>query len=65
MGEPGGLLGDEGVQVALRALDPARYDDAVALAELPDLVRGYEDLKLRRIAELRERLSEAVARASR
>ncbi|MCA9512238.1 MAG: indolepyruvate ferredoxin oxidoreductase family protein [Myxococcota bacterium] len=50
---------------ALRALDPARYDDAVALAELPDLVRGYEDLKLRRIAELRERLPEAVARASR
>ncbi|MCA9509143.1 MAG: hypothetical protein KC560_00460, partial [Myxococcales bacterium] len=50
---------------ALRALDPARYDDAVALAELPDLVRGYENLKLRRIAELREGLADAISRVSR
>jgi indolepyruvate ferredoxin oxidoreductase len=31
--------------------------DAVAIAELPDQVRGYEDLKLRRIEEYRRQLA--------
>ncbi|MFD8970397.1 indolepyruvate ferredoxin oxidoreductase family protein [Streptomyces sp. NPDC059568] len=38
-------------------LDPASYDRAARLAELPDLVRGYESIKLRNVerytAELR------------
>ncbi len=36
--------------------------DAAALAWLPDQVRGYEELKLRRIGEYRDRLGEALAR---
>jgi indolepyruvate ferredoxin oxidoreductase len=35
-------------------------DAAVAIAELPDLVRGYEELKVRRIAEFRDRLATDV-----
>lgn len=31
--------------------DPASYDRAVRLAELPDLVRGYETVKLRNVEE--------------
>jgi hypothetical protein len=33
----------------------------VALAELPDEIRGYEDLKLERIARYRETLTAAEA----
>ena len=38
---------------ALAGLDPASYDSAVALACLPDGVRGYEDIKLRSVEEFR------------
>ena len=34
--------------------------EAVRIAELPDLVRGYEDLKLARIAEFRAQLAAVV-----
>jgi len=37
-------------------------DAAVALAELPDHVRGFEDLKVRRVGEYRARLSAAAER---
>ena len=33
---------------------------AVALAELPDLVRGYEEIKVRRVSDYRQRLREAL-----
>jgi indolepyruvate ferredoxin oxidoreductase len=33
----------------------------VELADLPDLVRGYEDVKLRSVADYRERLAEMRA----
>ena len=36
-------------------------DLAVEIATLPDLVRGYEELKVARVAEFRERLAEATA----
>jgi indolepyruvate ferredoxin oxidoreductase len=36
-------------------------DEAVAIAALPDLVRGYEDLKLRRIGEYRQELDRRLA----
>ena len=40
----------------LRALTADTLDAAVRVAELPDLVRGYEELKLERVAEFRRRL---------
>ena len=46
-------------------LDRASLDRAVAIAELPDLVRGYEDLKLRRVAQFRSRLAREVAELER
>jgi indolepyruvate ferredoxin oxidoreductase len=49
------------IDQVLRHLDRASLDRAVAIAELPDLVRGYEDLKLRRVAEFRSRLAREVA----
>ncbi|MDH3294047.1 MAG: indolepyruvate ferredoxin oxidoreductase family protein [Acidimicrobiia bacterium] len=48
----------------LRSLTPggndARLDAAVAIANLPDRIRGYEDLKLRRIADFRAQLSASL-----
>ena len=46
---------------ALAALSPEKLDDAVALADLPDLVRGYEDIKVDRVATYRQRLREALS----
>ena len=40
-----------------RRLDVDNLDDAVAIASLPDQVRGYEDLKLRRAATYRAELA--------
>ena len=48
--------------VAFNRLGADQMDTAIAIAELPDVVRGYEDLKLRRMAEFRERLAHLVAR---
>ncbi|MEU0572420.1 indolepyruvate ferredoxin oxidoreductase family protein [Nonomuraea sp. NPDC005983] len=47
---------------ALTRLTPATADDVTAIAALPDLVRGYEDIKLARVAEFRERAAAALAR---
>lgn len=46
-------------------LDPSTLDDAVKIAALPDQVRGYEDLKMRRIAEYRRQMSATLASLSR
>jgi indolepyruvate ferredoxin oxidoreductase len=53
---------------ALAALTPENHAVALELAELPDAIRGYEDIKLRnvelfreRAARLRERLTSAAA----
>ena len=43
------------------ALTAERLPAAVEIAELPDLIRGYEELKLRRIEEYRARLAAALA----
>jgi indolepyruvate ferredoxin oxidoreductase len=48
-----------------RSLGVDNIEGALAIALLPDQVRGYEDLKERRIVEYRERLSEAVERFTR
>jgi indolepyruvate ferredoxin oxidoreductase len=49
------------VQGALGQLDGGTVDQLVAIAELADLVRGYEDIKLRRVAQFREQLSTALS----
>jgi indolepyruvate ferredoxin oxidoreductase len=36
----------------------------VALAELPDMVRGYEDVKLANVAQFRAALAEATRELS-
>jgi indolepyruvate ferredoxin oxidoreductase len=46
---------------ALAALSAEKLDDAIALAELPDLVRGYEEIKVRRVETYRQRLREALS----
>jgi len=40
---------------------PDQLDAAIAVAGLPDMIRGYEDLKVRRIAEFRTAMSTALA----
>lgn len=37
-----------------------RSDEAVAIASLPDRVRGYEDLKVRRATQYRAELAERL-----
>jgi indolepyruvate ferredoxin oxidoreductase len=44
----------------LPRLSAERLEEAIALAELPDGVRGYEDIKQRRIERYREQLGEAL-----
>jgi indolepyruvate ferredoxin oxidoreductase len=46
------------IEDLLPALGPATYDTAVELAALPDLVRGYEEVKLGNVARYRARLAE-------
>ena len=43
------------------SLTADRFDRAVHIAGLPDVIRGYEDLKLRRIAEYRAAVETALA----
>ena len=42
------------IDQALAELGPDNYDSAVELAELPDVIRGYSDLKLANIERWRE-----------
>ncbi len=42
------------VDKALAALSPESYARAVTLAGLPDLIRGYEDVKLRNVQHFRD-----------
>ncbi|HEY5678393.1 MAG TPA: DUF6537 domain-containing protein, partial [Myxococcales bacterium] len=51
------------VERSLQALSPASYDLAVQIAELPDLVRGYESIKLGNVARFRERAAALEAEA--
>ena len=46
------------LSAALAALTPATHATAVELCELPDLVRGYEDIKLESVERFRERAQE-------
>ena len=42
-------------------LTDENFDEIVAIAELPDGVRGYEDFKLRRATACREQLASQIA----
>jgi indolepyruvate ferredoxin oxidoreductase len=46
---------------ALDHLDPGTADTVLAVARTPDLVRGYEDIKLRNVERFRTRLAELDA----
>ena len=50
------------VERALATLSPARHDVAVALADLPDMIRGYEDIKVDNVRQFRARAAELAAR---
>ena len=54
----------EALEAALEALErdagAARYEQAVAIARLAELVRGYEDVKMATVATFRAELSEHV-----
>ena len=49
------------VRQLLAGLSDERLDEAVAIAGLPDLVRGYEDLKMRRVGEYRAEMARRLA----
>ena len=48
------------VAQALEQLRPQTADAVRAVAELPDIVRGYEDIKLRSVERFRERAAELL-----
>jgi indolepyruvate ferredoxin oxidoreductase len=48
------------VEAALSRLSPDTHAAAVELAALPDMVRGYEEIKLRSVERFRERAAELV-----
>lgn len=51
------------IEEELAELSPATYDRTVELAELPDMIRGYEDIKLRNVARFREAVERIKERA--
>ncbi len=50
------------IQTACARLSEANHARVVALAELPDLIRGYEDVKLKNVARFREQAAVGMAR---
>src|SRR6266850_4925255 len=48
---------------SLETLSPSTSDAAAQIAELPDLVRGYESIKLRNVARFREQVAGLEAEA--
>ena len=52
---------ERAVKRLARASTAANLDEAVAIASLPDQVRGYEHIKLRRAAVYRAELAERLA----
>jgi indolepyruvate ferredoxin oxidoreductase len=48
------------IEQALGDLSPATYERAVRLAGLPDMIRGYEDVKLRNVERFRAGVRELV-----
>ena len=48
------------IETALRSLTPNNHADAVKLASLPDIIRGYEDIKLRNVEKFREQVKQLM-----
>ncbi|GAA4094399.1 indolepyruvate ferredoxin oxidoreductase family protein [Nonomuraea soli] len=57
------LIGEyrELVRQALEHLSPATADTVTEIVELPDMIRGYEDIKLARVDEFRSRAGAALS----
>jgi indolepyruvate ferredoxin oxidoreductase len=51
---------ERALEVIVGRLTPANHHEAVAIASLPDQVRGYEHIKLRRAAAYRAELAERL-----
>ncbi|MGH7415260.1 MAG: DUF6537 domain-containing protein, partial [Candidatus Rokuibacteriota bacterium] len=49
------------LETALVRLSPVTHGAAVALAELPDEIRGYEHIKLENVARFREKATQLIA----
>ncbi|WP_327087927.1 indolepyruvate ferredoxin oxidoreductase family protein [Nonomuraea sp. NBC_01738] len=56
------LVGEyrELVRKALSALTPGNADKIAEIVALPEMIRGYEDIKLARVADFRERAHKAL-----
>ena len=50
------------IETALARLEASTHDAAVAIAELPDQVRGYEEIKLDSVRRYREQARELLAK---
>jgi len=48
------------IEAELAVLTAGRIERAVAIAELPDMIRGYEEIKLRNVARYRTALAQLV-----
>ncbi|MDX1418244.1 MAG: DUF6537 domain-containing protein, partial [Candidatus Promineifilaceae bacterium] len=46
------------ITAELAELSPATYERALTLAKLPDMIRGYEEIKLNQVATFREKCAE-------
>ena len=53
---------EQAITTLLQRLTAANLDEAVAIASLPDQVRGYEHIKLGRATAYRAELAERLAR---
>lgn len=47
---------------AINTLTPETHDDALKLAELPDMIRGYEDIKLNNVEKFRQEVAKIQAK---
>ena len=48
------------IEGLLGGLSAENFDTAVEVAELPDMIRGYEEIKERNVEAYRERLAELL-----
>jgi indolepyruvate ferredoxin oxidoreductase len=48
------------IEEALTNLSPGTYEQAVKLANLPDMIRGYEEVKVRNVERFREEVRKVV-----
>ena len=53
------------IEKSLVGLSPESYERAVKLAGLPDLIRGYEDIKLRNVKHFRDEVRAQVDEGAR